>query len=133
MKKFIKVSLIVISFLCIFISCIKNTITSESTTEIFKQIILDDVYKEAYLNCIFYIENSSNSNRDIDTSIISVELLNENQKELVHIMNIEEESYFKDGDSKSWLFTIGDTTDHNFILLVCDSESNKVIGSIPTK
>lgn len=133
MKRFMMMYLVVSSFLCVFTGCTKSNVILESTIKTSEKIELDNEYRNAYANCIFYIKNSSNSNRNIDTSIVSVELLNENQKELVHIINTEDERYFEDEDLKYWLFTIGDTKVHNYIVLVCDSQSDNVIGSVPTK
>ncbi|MGL6174431.1 MAG: hypothetical protein ACRC1P_07455 [Cellulosilyticaceae bacterium] len=132
MKKMIVSCLLALIAVSAFISLRKST-PLKLNTVISEQVTLNEVYWNAYLNCITYIETSSNSNRDINTSIVSVEILPANQKELVRLLNVEDYNHFSDTASEYWLFTIGDTKEHNYISIVCDSQSDSVIGSIPSK
>ncbi len=88
--------------------------------------------RAAYENCLEYIKNSSFSRKDfIDTGIVRIETLKEEQKDAVWIEVNGVEEYFGREQPEHWLFTIGDTSGHNFAMLVCNSETDSVIGYIP--
>ncbi len=88
--------------------------------------------REAYENCLEYIKNSSFMRKDyIDTSIVRIETLKEEQKESVWIEVNGDDSYFSQEQPEHWVFTIGDTSGHDFAMLVCNSETSSVIGYIP--
>lgn len=88
--------------------------------------------REAYENCVAYIKNSSFSRKDfIDTGIVRIETLMEEQKDAVWVEVNGVEAYFSQEQPEHWLFTIGDTSGHDFAMLVCNSETGEVIGYIP--
>ena len=88
--------------------------------------------REAYENCVAYIKNSSFSRKDfINTTIVRIETLKEEQKDAVWVEVNGVENYFGQEQPEHWLFTIGDTSGHDFAMLVCNSETDSVIGYIP--
>lgn len=88
--------------------------------------------REAYENCLEYLKNSAFSRKDfIDTGIVRIETLKEEQKGAVWIDVNGVEEYFSQEQPEHWLFTIGDTSGHDFAMLVCNSETGSVIGYIP--
>lgn len=91
-------------------------------------------YQKAYENCLEYIaENDELSQQKIDTSLVSAAKLDNGEKEDVFIVvdGTMEKDYFSEISSEHWVFTIGDTSELNYCRLVCDSETNGVIGYLP--
>ncbi len=86
--------------------------------------------EKAVSNSIAYIKNSSFTSKDlIDTKQISISLATQTTWKSVW----DKESPVDEGDvdSTDWIITIGDTSGHDFAIIVCDSESSKVIGYKP--
>lgn len=92
---------------------------------------LSDKQRKAVKNCIVYME----------TSLVDTERIN---KDIVEVRNATEntwKSVFQDGkkidqnaiDLTDWIFTIGDTSTagHDFMAIVCDSDTCEVIGVLP--
>lgn len=93
-------------------------------------ISLEDELQEAYLNCLKYISNSSFDRKShIKANIVSVSDLIKELYDSVWSTDGDEE--ILDINTNYLLFTIGDTSGHDFSKLVCDSETNDVIGYIP--
>ena len=88
--------------------------------------------REAYENCLEYLKNSSHMRKDhINIKIVTIETLEEEQKRSVDIVVNGVENYFGREQPEHWLFTIGDTSGHDFAMIVCNSETSEVIGNIP--
>jgi len=101
---------IIILFNIIFVGCESN-ISSLSGEQ-----------QNAVKNSIEFIKKSSFASKSrIDTNIIKIENATEDTK-------IEEAV-----DSTDWVITIGDTSEHDFAVIVCDSSTHEVIGYIPIK
>lgn len=84
--------------------------------------------EQKYQNCLKYIENSSfESWKTINIDIVESQKINETVKEYVSIEKGKELLL----DSSDLIYTIGDTYAHNFANIVCDNETNEVIGYIP--
>lgn len=85
---------------------------------------------KAYQNCIEYIENSSFDRwKKINTIIARAEKVTETIKESV-VIDKGKESLL---DTTDLIYIIGDTSEHDFANIVCDSETKEVIGYIPIK
>jgi len=84
-------------------------------------------------NSIEFIKKSSFTSKiRIDTNIIKIENATKDTWEIVLTKDdckIEEEAV----DSTDWVITIGDTSEHDFAVIVCDSSTHAVIGYIPIK
>ncbi len=110
----------------LFVICLSiflNGCNSQSMTFSEKQ-------KKAVDNCIVYIINSSFTVKEsIDTSIIKIDKASNSTWKSVWSGNnpVEENAI----DVSDWIITIGDTSEHNFAILVCDGETSEVIGHIP--
>ena len=90
---------------------------------------LSEKQKKAVDNCIEYIINSLfTAKKGIDTSIIKIDsVTNDTWKSTWSGNNIEESII----ELSDWIITIGDTSEHQFAILVCDSDTSEVIGHIP--
>lgn len=83
---------------------------------------------QKYQNCLEYINNSSfESWKSIDVDVVESKKLTETTKKYVSIEKGNESLL----DSSDLIYTIGDTFAHNFANVICDSQTNKVIGYIP--
>ncbi len=88
--------------------------------------------QDALNNCIEYIKNSSFDSKDrIDISVVSVKVLTEDMEDSVWVVVDRIEDYFEVEQPEHWVFTIGDTSGHDFAIMVCNSETSDVIGYIP--
>lgn len=68
----------------------------------------------------------------IDTNIIKVKKATENDCKHVQLPN--DSKLGEDAiDTTDWVITIGDTSGHNYTIIVCDSGTGEVIGYIPIK
>ena len=86
--------------------------------------------RKAIDNSLKYISNPPfTSMSHIDTDTIKIENATENTWKSVW----NESSQIKKDeiDLTDWVITIGDTSDHAFACIVCDSSTYKVIGFIP--
>ena len=86
--------------------------------------------KKAVDNSIEFIKNSSFTAKErIDTDIVKVENATDNTwKSVWHEDKPAEENAV---DSTDWVITIGDMSNHDFAIIVCDSDTCEVIGHIP--
>jgi hypothetical protein len=91
---------------------------------------LSSKQQKAVNNSIAYIKNSSFSSKDrINTKVISISLATESTwKSTLDKDSVVDESTI---DSTDWVITIGESSGHDFAIIVCDSESSKVIGYKP--
>jgi uncharacterized FlaG/YvyC family protein len=70
--------------------------------------------QRAVKNSIYYINYSLSSAKDrIDKSIVKIEKVSDL--------------------SEDWKITIGDTSGRDFAVVVCDADTGKVLGTIPTE
>jgi len=84
--------------------------------------------QKAIYNSISFIKNSSYSSKDrIDTNIVKIQ----SADDIKSIWNIDNQVDDHSFDSEDWVITIGNTSNHDFAIIVCDSETSKVIGHIP--
>jgi predicted metalloprotease len=121
MKK-VLITLLVLLISISFIGCDSKQNSKTSS--------LSEGQQKSVDNCIEYIRNSSFTSKDhIDTSIIKIESATENTWKSVWSKDskIEEKTI----DLTDWIITIGNTSGHNFAIIVCDSNNYKVIGYIP--
>ena len=88
--------------------------------------------QKAVNNSIKFIKDSSFTSKNrIDTDIIEINNATKNTWKSV----VSGDSRAKENatDSTDWIITIGDTTHHDFAIIVCDSSTYEVIGFIPIK
>ncbi|WP_040198137.1 hypothetical protein [Candidatus Soleaferrea massiliensis] len=79
-------------------------------------------------NCLEYIQNASFEGKDtLDTEKATFQHLT---PELIQEVWIDVEG-IPELDENDYLFTIGDTSTGNYMMIVCESDSNEVIGYIP--
>jgi len=79
---------------------------------------------------IAFIKNSSFSSRNrIDFKVVKVE--NATDKTWESVWNDNHKIEEKMVDSTDWVITIGETSGHDFAVIVCDSETYEVVGYIP--
>lgn len=92
-------------------------------------------YSTAFRNCIEYIYANSNFTKkeELNLNMVTVKSLSEEQKDFVIMESENNTNYFDDNTEEHLVFTIGDTSDHNYVILVCNTMTNHVIGSIPIK
>ena len=88
---------------------------------------LEKVYKPAYENCLEEIGELF-PDKKVNTSMVSVRYLNEEEREQVFIIVNGEKEYFEEHEELHWVFTIGNTSGFDFVQLVCSSTTNEVIG-----
>jgi hypothetical protein len=78
-----------------------------------------------------YIHNSQYTDdfvENINTKYVSIESLSDDLKETVWVA-VEG---MPNWDKEYWVFTIGDTSSHYYTRIVCEKDTNSVIGHIPT-
>lgn len=89
--------------------------------------------QKAVENSIEFMENYfTDAKGRIDTNIIKVKKATEHDCKYVQVRNdsqIGEDAL----DTTDWVVTIGDTSDHGYTIIVCDSSTGEVIGYIPIK
>ena len=117
MKKYLTITLILLMLFILFgCSSKKDSLASEQ--------------QKAVNNSINYIKNSSFTAKDrINTDIITVKNANEKTWESVWSKGFKVDKNAV--DSTDWIITIGDTSNHDFAIIVCDSDTYEVIGHIP--
>lgn len=95
-----------------------------------QQISLSSEQQKAVNNSINFINNSEfDSKNHINTNIIKIEDADEKTWESVYS---EDDKADKNSiDSTDWIITIGDTSGHDFTVIVCDSATFEVIGYMP--
>ena len=86
--------------------------------------------KEAVKNSLMFISESEFSSRDrIDKKKIEIRSVTSGELQFVWNDNLQlEESAL---DISDWVITIGDTSGHDFAVMICDSETSEVLGYIP--
>lgn len=110
-----------------------NSNNEDITEEIF-ELNYDEIKSESlendqgYQNCLQYIKNSSfDIWKNINTNIVERQKVTDSVVEYVSIEKGKEGFL----DKSDLIYTIGDTSGHNFANIVCDSETKEVIGYIP--
>lgn len=86
--------------------------------------------QKAIENSIVFIKNSAFSSKGkIDYKVVKIENATDKTGESVwnDAHKIEENMV----DSTDWVITIGETSGHDFAVIVCDSETYEVVGYIP--
>jgi uncharacterized protein YcfL len=94
------------------------------------EISLSSEQQKAVNNSINFINNSEfDSKNHIDSNIIKIKNADAKTWESVYseVSKVDKNSV----DSTDWIITIGDTSGHNFAVIVCDSETLEVIGYTP--
>lgn len=95
-----------------------------------KVSLLTSEQQKAVNNSINYIKNSSFTAKDrINTNTIKIGSADEKTWEFVWSKDSKVENNAV--DSTDWIITIGDTSNHDFAVIVCDSNTYEVIGYIP--
>ncbi|MDF2532131.1 MAG: hypothetical protein K0Q65_1712 [Clostridia bacterium] len=119
MKKLLIAFIVLLNI--IFVGCESN-ISSLSVEE-----------KKVVKNSIEFIKQSSfASKNNINTNIIKVESATEDTWDIV-LARDHTKKEEKAVDSTDWVITIGNTSNHDFAVIVCDSSTHEVIGYIPIK
>lgn len=94
--------------------------------------LLSPEQQKAVNNSLNYIKNSPFAAKDrINTNIIEITSANEKTWESVWSKDSKVENNAV--DSTDWIITIGDISNHDFAIIVCDSNTCEVIGHIPIK
>jgi len=86
--------------------------------------------EKAIHNSIEYISHSSFSSKDkINTKISSIRYATNSTWESVWSNDgpVEKNAI----DSSDWIITLGESSNHDFAMIVCDSNTSEVIGYIP--
>ena len=86
-------------------------------------------YDSAQENCAAFIGENFSQSR-IDTGRKSAAPLLEEEKQAVFVVVNGPADYFAEATGRHWVFTIGDTSGHQYAKMVC-SETGQVIGYIP--
>ncbi|MEG0775489.1 hypothetical protein [Clostridium sp.] len=137
MKKYLTITLILLMLFTLFgCNSTKGSVSSEqqkgslSTQQ--QKGSLSAEQQKAVNNSINYIKNSSFTAKDrINTNIITIKNADEKTWEFVYSQNSKVDK--NSVDSTDWIITIGDTSDHDFAIIVCDSITYEVIGYMPIK
>lgn len=102
----------------------------------YEQLLVDDgkednIKAEEFLdNCIEYIKNSTFDRRKyINTNIIKIRKAEESDLQFVFLEKGKEAML----DTSDLIYVIGETSGHDFVIIVCDSETKEVLGYIPIK
>lgn len=111
--------------ICLLFLCLAAGLTGCQLTSGSYQ--LDPVYKPAYENCLKAMEELFPEKR-VNTSMVTVRYLSEEEKDRVIIIVNGEQNYFQEHEEHHWVFTIGNTSGYEFVQLVCSSTANAVIG-----
>lgn len=86
--------------------------------------------QKAVENSIKYIKKSSFSSKNrIDTSVIKI--ANATDVTWKSVWNSRNQNGEEEVDTSDWVITIGSASAHDFAIIVCDSQTSKVIGYIP--
>lgn len=81
-------------------------------------------------NCAAWLADSTFDQKDrVDTTLVSVAPVT--QGELAAAVCDEESAALLDGTD--WTVTLGDTSGHDYAVLLCDSETLAVLGYVPTE
>ncbi|NLG98695.1 MAG: hypothetical protein GX491_15165 [Chloroflexi bacterium] len=119
MKKYLTITLILLMLFTLF-GCNSNNASLSSEQQ------------KAVNNSINYIKNSNFTAKDrINTNIIKIKNADEKTWEFVYSQNSKVDKNAV--DSTDWIITIGDTSDQEFAVIVCDSNTYEVIGHMPIK
>jgi hypothetical protein len=95
-----------------------------------KKNVLSEGQQKAVENGIQFIRNSKFDSKDrVDTSII--EIKNATSDTWDSVFSGTSRVNENDVDSTDWIIAIGNTSGHDFAIIVCDSTTYKVIGFIP--
>lgn len=135
-KRIFLIALLLIFCLAIFYFLLNKGINhkyikenaSNTTWESFTGI--DIKYHDAYENCVSLLQNPKYFfNPDINTDKISLEIVEELDGEKIQLFDtVDREEVFSESDKEYLCFTIGE--EFFCIKLVCNPETNKVIGYI---
>lgn len=95
-----------------------------------KESGMSEAQKDAVDNSLAYISESEFSSRDrIDKKKIEIRSITSGELQFVWNDNLQlEESAL---DISDWVITIGDTSGHDFAVMICDSVTSEVLGYIP--
>lgn len=130
MRRIIK-AIIVLAIICIPIMMLAyycSPISTQNTS------LGDEKYRAAYDNCVHWLKYKSGWTNVVwfDFSKVRIEPLKDESKDYVRFIADGYKGYFDDVKAEHWVFFIGDPLHgHNSAILVCNSETNKVIGMFP--
>lgn len=95
-----------------------------------KENRMSDTQKEAVDNSLAYISESAFSAKDrIDKR--EIEISKVTSGDLKFIWNEDLKLKESSLDTSDWVITIGDTSGHDFAVMICDSKTSEVLGYIP--
>ena len=82
-------------------------------------------------NCAAWLENSALEQRDrVDTGLASVATITQGDLAAAVCDDAEGQALL---DGTDWAVTLGDTSGHDFVVLLCDSQTLEVLGYVPTE
>jgi hypothetical protein len=88
--------------------------------------------QKAVKNSILYIDTSSFMFKDrIDRNSVKIEKVSDHTWE--SLWNQGDRVDQNTVDPTDWVITIGNTSGHDFAVVVCDADTGKVVGYIPTE
>lgn len=95
-----------------------------------QQSTMSAAQKKAVENSLVYISESDFSSKErIDKKRVEISSLTSGDLQFVWSENLQmEESAL---DTSDWVITIGDTSGHDFAVMICDSRTSEVLGYIP--
>ena len=80
-------------------------------------------------NCAAWLENSALEQRDrVDTGLVSVAPITQGDLAAAVCDDAEGQALL---DGTDWAVTLGDTSGHDFVVLLCDSQTLEVLGYVP--
>ena len=80
-------------------------------------------------NCAAWLENSALEQRDrVDTGLVSVATITQGDLAAAVCDDAEGQALL---DGTDWAVTLGDTSGHDFVVLLCDSQTLEVLGYVP--
>ena len=90
-------------------------------------------FRAAYENALTFLGQSQFDAKDrIDRTAFSVRLLREEEEPSVWMaLRMRAEDYFAQAAGPHWVLTIGDTSGHDFAMLVANCQSGEIIGYLP--
>lgn len=82
-------------------------------------------------NCAAWLENSALEQRDrVDTGLVSVATITQGDLAAAVCDDAEGQALL---DGTDWAVTLGDTSGHDFVVLLCDSQTLEVLGYVPAE
>jgi hypothetical protein len=93
---------------------------------------LDEVYQPAFQTCTNAIPQLF-PDKVVNTSVASVRYLNQREYSAVTLLGGgDPETFFRGRAERFWVFTIGNSSGFDYVQMVCSSQTDELVGFIPT-